>query len=169
MFLDIECKLVRYDGKGTSTKLCAPRFLIPSMTLGPSNLTLQEIGLFNWGNCWLPLLNLVRILKSDLKGVELIKSLNTNCNIQKVVVMSLEGERALLPTATVASNYWVWKVIHVYWFFFTFSLWLITKTRTSFSTNKEQNQNQQPFSCMAAGSWWLVHCALSSGSGWPEG
>lgn len=69
------------------------------------------------------------------------------------MVMSLEGERALLPTATVASNYWVWKVIHVYWFFFTFSLWLITKTRTSFSTNKEQNRNQQPFSH----AWQQVH------------
>ena len=50
-FLERECRLARYDGKGTSTKLCDPRFFIPSITLGPSNATLQEIGLCSRGKC----------------------------------------------------------------------------------------------------------------------
>lgn len=51
-----------------STKLCDPRFLMPSRTLDPSNLTLHEIGLISWGNCCL-LRSLVCILNSILSNL----------------------------------------------------------------------------------------------------
>lgn len=72
-FLERECRLARYDGKGTSTKLCDPRFLIPSITLGPSNVTLQEIGLLSRGKCCL-LRSLVCILRKWIKTVCVINN-----------------------------------------------------------------------------------------------